>query len=174
HYEVDFYRLWLRRARDFWQQAGPTIPEGARRRLEKLAVRYEEVVARLLALPVTFIHGEFYPSNVLVQETSGALRVCPVDWEMAAVGPGLIDLAALTAGTWTGEEKAALATAYHGALRPDGGWPPPLDVFLTALDVCQLHLAMQWLGWSLDWSPPPEHAWNWLEEALRLSEKLGL
>jgi len=32
---------------------------------------------------------------------------------------------------------------------------------------------MQWLGWSPDWSPPPEHRRNWLREALRLAEKLG-
>ena len=30
------------------------------------------------------------------------------------------------------------------------------------------------LGWSPEWSPPPEHAQNWLGEALRQSEKLGL
>jgi thiamine kinase-like enzyme len=35
-------------------------------------------------------------------------RVCPVDWEMAAVGPGLIDLAALTAGWWTAHDSRAV------------------------------------------------------------------
>ena len=31
---------------------------------------------------------------------------------------------------------------------------------------CRLHLALQWLGWSPDWRPPPEHAHDWLGEAL--------
>jgi hypothetical protein len=93
---------------------------------------------------------------------------------MAAVGPGLIDLAALTVGKWTQAEKVALATAYHETLRPADGWPPPLDAFLTELDFCHLHLAVQWLGWSLDWSPPREHARDWVAEARHLTNKLGL
>jgi hypothetical protein len=54
-----------------------------------------------------------------------------------------------------------------------GGWSGPED-FLVALDLCHLHLAVQWLGWSPRWTPPPEHTHNWLDEALRLAEKLGL
>jgi hypothetical protein len=33
---------------------------------------------------------------------------------------------------------------------------------------------VQWLGWSPDWSPPAEHAHDWLGEALHLADKLGL
>jgi len=36
------------------------------------------------------------------------------------------------------------------------------------------HLALQWLGWSADWTPPPEHARDWLVEALAAAERLGL
>jgi Phosphotransferase enzyme family len=74
--------------------------------IEKLFGNYDRVVERLLEFPVTFLHGEFYASNVLVVcEEGEGWRVCPVDWEMAAVGPGLIDLAALTAGRWTADER---------------------------------------------------------------------
>jgi aminoglycoside phosphotransferase (APT) family kinase protein len=173
-YDDDFYRLWLRRARAFLDRAELSKSADARRGIEWLAKRYDRVVEHLIALPVTLIHGEFYASNVLVHRTAEKLRVCPIDWEMAAVGPGLIDLAALTAGRWTADEKAALALAYHAALPPHENWPPAPDVFLTALDYCRLHLAVQWLGWSLEWSPPPEHAQDWLGEALSLAEKLGL
>ena len=173
-YNGDFYRLWLRRAQAFMRKAEPSRSRKARHRLEWLAARYDQVIDRLLALPTTFIHGEFYASNVLVQEAAGELRVCPVDWEMAAIGPGLIDLAALTAGTWIEEEKQSLTLAYHAALAPTRGWPPEPDAFLTALDCCQLHLALQWLGWAPAWSPPPDQAQDWLNEALHLAEKLEL
>jgi len=142
--------------------------------MERLARSYDRVVERLEKLPVTFIHGEFYASNVLVHETEGKPRVCPVDWEMAAVGPGLVDLAALTAGGWNAEEKKALALAYHAALVPRDGWPPAPEEFLRALDHCRLHLAVQWLGWASGWSPPPEHTQDWLGEALSLAGKLRL
>jgi hypothetical protein len=64
--------------------------------------------------------------------------------------------------------------AYHAALVPREDWPPAPEAFLVALDHCRLHLAVQWLGWSPGWSPPPEHAQDWLGEALGLAEKLGL
>ena len=115
-YDADFYRLWIRRARAAsrvaWDRSGSSRSGGVRRGVERLSRNYDRVVEHLMALPETFIHGEFYASNVLVQETArGELRVCPVDWEMAAVGPGLIDLAALTAGGWTADEKTDLALA---------------------------------------------------------------
>jgi hypothetical protein len=93
---------------------------------------------------------------------------------MAAVGPGLVDLAALVAGGWSAQERTALAMAYfeESTLR-DAGWSGEAQ-FLSALDYCRLHLAVQWLGWSPAWSPPPEHAHDWLREALGLAEKLEL
>jgi hypothetical protein len=166
-YDGAFYRRWPQRAVAF-VKAGHD-----RGRLEWLADRYEQVVERLAELPVTFLHGEFYASNVLVQHTADGLRVCPVDWEMAAVGPGLIDLAALTAGKWTEEARRELALAYHAELAPGGGGVMTAEAFLEALDCCRLHLAVQWLGWSPVWSPPPEHAQDWLREALTLAERLA-
>jgi hypothetical protein len=172
-YDAGFYRRWADRARASLGRVGRRLPRDARRGMEQLFENYDRVVGHLVALPVTFVHGEFYASNVLVREEEG-LRVCPVDWEMAAVGPGLIDLAALTAGGWTADEREALAFAYRAALVPRENWPPAPDAFLVALDYCRLHLAVQWLGWSPGWSPPPEHAQGWLGEALGLAEKLGL
>src|SRR5947209_6646174 len=75
------------------------------RRLPAIAAGFPAVVERLLALPRTLIHNEFYPSNVLIERRREGVRVCPVDWEMAARGPALIDLAALTAGNWNETER---------------------------------------------------------------------
>jgi hypothetical protein len=175
-YDANFYRRWMDRARASLRRAEPPLPGDAWRSIERLAGNYDRVTGRLARLPVTFIHGEFYASNVLVHEGGEGLRVCPVDWEMAAVGPGLIDLAALTAGGgWTAEEKTALSMAYHAELAPHavGRWADP-EEFLLALDHCRLHLAVQRLGWASGWSPQPEHAQDWLGEALGLAEKLGL
>jgi hypothetical protein len=93
---------------------------------------------------------------------------------MAAVAPGVMDLAALTCGRWTDGEKRTLALAYHSMLEPSAGWLSGPEPLLAALDLCQLHLAVQWLGWSLDWSPPLKNSCNWLNEAVRLAEKLRI
>jgi hypothetical protein len=141
-YDETFFRIW---------------PERAQLEL----ARYDEVAERLAQLPTTVVHGELYASNVLVAPG----RVCPVDWELAGIGPGVLDVAALTIG-WPDEERSALVDAYRSALHDP---PEPEDV-----DRAALQLAIQWLGWSAEWTPPPEHARDWRAEIARLAERLGL
>ncbi|MGI8825514.1 MAG: phosphotransferase [Chloroflexota bacterium] len=71
-HDGDYYRLWLRRAQDFSRIRG-----NSRRFIEGLTTRYDRVVERLVTLPPTLIHGEFFASNVLVQQSSEGGRVCP-------------------------------------------------------------------------------------------------
>ena len=171
-YDAAYYRRWLRRARASLHSH--VLASTARRDLDWLAPRHERAVEQLVALPATFIHGEFYASNVLIEQHADELRICPVDWELAAIGPGLIDLAALTAGDWTEQERETLAMAYYARLPQSGGWPPSPDVFLAALDCCRLHLAVQWLGWSGRSTQAPHEGRDWLGEAVRLAARLNL
>jgi hypothetical protein len=182
-HDAAYYRGWLERALGFATEAGPAGAVGpagagggaaeagrageAARFLEGLGERYGEVVQALLALPRTVIHGDFHASNVLVGGEPGALRVAPVDWELAAHGPGLIDLAALVSGGWSDEERAEMARAYAGAAGLAGVSPQELDL-------ARLHLAVQWLGWARDWQPPPEQRRDWLAEAQEIAARLGL
>jgi hypothetical protein len=143
-YDAEYFAIW---------------PDRARRGNADLAdvvAGYERVVEILSGMPATFVHGEFYASNVLV----AGRRIAPVDWEMAGVGPGALDLAALITG-WGAEERATIVAGYG-------------DVASESLDAAELHLALQWLGWSSDWTPPPEHARDWLAVALAAAERLGL
>jgi len=128
--------------------------------------RYDEAAAELAALPARFVHGEFYPSNVIVERAP--LRVCPVDWEMASIGPAAMDLAALTTG-WGDAERERLLRAYAGAAGEATVLALEGDV-----DRCRLHFALQWLGWSPEWRAPREHAHDWLGEALALARSLEL
>jgi hypothetical protein len=164
-YDAAYYGRWIERAVTFADRREPS----QRHAIGQIADRYDRVVERLTSLPTTLIHGELYASNVIVQETWEGIRVAPVDWETAAIGPGLVDLAALVAGGWSDEQRMAIVQAYIDALPSPGA----RDELLHALDYCRLHLGVQWLGWSPDWSPPPAHAQDWLGEAVRLVERLG-
>lgn len=144
-YDEHFYWKWMERA-------SQNRPE-----LIAVAKRYGEVVERLLALPSAFIHGEFYPSNIMVHDNR---RIRPIDWETGAVGPALMDLAALCSGRLDDARRREAAEAYGADVRD--------------LDDCRLHLAIQWLGWSKDWTPPKEHQQNWLAEAMELAAKVGV
>jgi hypothetical protein len=158
HWTPDYISTWISRASQF-------CPDPAVRVAARCS---DELVERLLRLPAGFIHGELYASNVLVDERSG--RVCPVDWEMAGVGPMLLDLAALTSGAWTGEERREIATAYWRR----AGSSVSLEELLLDLDLCRLFIALQWLGWSRRWTPPSQHAHEWLSDVRVLVEEAGL
>ncbi len=126
---------------------------------------YESVTTRLASLPPTLVHGDLYASNVLV----GDERVCALDWELAGVGPGVLDLAALTLGL-PEADAADLVEAYRRALDR----PPARERLRADLDAARLHLAIQWLGWSPEWTPPPEHARDWRAELPELAARAGL
>ena len=144
--------------------AGPasSYPTNASRGLPQ---HYDTVVDRLLAQTPTFIHGEMYASNVLVDGT----RVCPIDWEMAALGPALVDVAALIAGPgWNeADAMALLGRVLRGAVRRRRG------AARRSRRVPRAYLAVQWLGWSSSWSPPAELAHDWLSVAVAATERLG-
>ena len=165
-YDEQYYASWRGRA----EAALAREPNGAD--AHRLLRTYETVVRRLLELPRTFIHGEFHASNVLVEPLATGWNTTPVDWEMAALAPGLMDLADLTAGKWTPGQRDAMAEAYRDALGAAGASVP--HDFGRELDLCRLHRAVQWLAWSSEWSPPREHAQDWFGEALRVCGRLGI
>ena len=158
-YGRPLYEAWLARALEL-NDAGDVA---------WLADAYPVAIEVLEGIPPVLLHGEFYASNVLV-EPSG--RVRPVDWETASAGPALLDLAALTAGRWSEVERERLAAAYHEEASGAGGVPG--GGFVEQLECCRLHLAVQWLGWSAEWQPPPSQEQFWLAEAARAAERLGL
>jgi aminoglycoside phosphotransferase (APT) family kinase protein len=156
-YDADHLLAWVERAIAL-APAGTlgAAPEAARRAAERLA-----------AWPVSFVHGELYPSNVLVQRSASGPRIRPLDWETAGVGPGILDLAALTSGDWRRGERARVVDVYREALScvPDG--------FDEAFDAARLFVALQWLGWSREWSPPPEHRHDWAADARELAARIA-
>ena len=103
----------------------------------------------------------------------GLSRVCPIDWEMSAHGPGLLDLAALGSGTWSTDERDRLRVSYQHGAHQAGNDVMAAAASTVAINACRLQLCLQWLGWSASWSPPPEHTQNWLAEAMELAETLA-
>jgi Phosphotransferase enzyme family len=125
------------------------------------AQRFEDVVPLLLDCPLTIIHGEYYPPNILWREEV----IYPVDWESAAVAAGEIDLAALTEG-WPPGFVEQCELEYQRARWPEG---PPTG-FERRLAAARLYLHFRWLGSETDRAPS-----LWRFEQLRCEgERLGL
>ena len=148
----------------WWERAARLRPD---RTVARVADRRIEVAQRLLSTPVGLIHGELFASNVIVASDG---RVCPVDWELAGVGPQLLDLAALVAGRWSEGDREAIAREYRAAM-PEA---PAEEEFFEQLDLCRLQLAGQLLAGSRSWTPPAEHAHDWLSDVRTIAPRLGL
>jgi len=131
-YDARYYRGFVNRVIEF--------SKGRRRRSPWLIAacrRGDEFISQLLSAEATIIHGEFYPGNILYK----ARRVCPVDWESAAVAPGELDLASLSEG-WSPNLRASLERAYLAARWPDRA---PAE-FTRTLSAARLYWAFRWLG----------------------------
>ena len=102
-YDAGHYALFARRAESRGVERG-----WAPAWFGDLVRAFERAVGELTEPPLTLIHGECYPDNVLAWGTV----IRPVDWECAAIAAGEVDVAALTE-RWPAETAAACAAAYR-------------------------------------------------------------
>jgi hypothetical protein len=131
-YDAGYYQGFVNRVIEF--------SKGRRRRypwLTSVCGRADEFISQLLSVPPTIIHGEFYPGNILY----GEARLCPVDWESAAIAPGELDLASLTEG-WPPELTGEWEREYATERWPEGA---PVE-FQRTLAAARLYWAFRWLG----------------------------
>jgi Phosphotransferase enzyme family len=68
---------------------------------EQLAVvldGYEQLCRGMASRAATLVHGSYRPANILVCAGPSGPRICPTDWELAAFGSPLYDLAFIADG----------------------------------------------------------------------------
>jgi hypothetical protein len=149
-YDALYYLGWVRRTCQFARTRQREFPW-----LEALARRFPEAIELLNTRP-TVVHGEYFPTNVLYRDRD----ISPVDWESAAVGPGAIDLAALTEG-WRAEVVRECEEAYLTARWPEGT-PENWGAIASA---ARLFHNFRWLGQREEWTVSGTTTWRF--EALR-------
>jgi hypothetical protein len=167
-WDADRLRWGLARAQRHADRRGGSWAE----QLDAAAVVHEVVVERLTSALQTVIHGELYPSNILVAPNAAArggdVRICAIDWETASIGPALIDVAALTEGDWSDDERSALLETY--LLARDGVLSEQSIASASRELVCarlQLAIERAVLPTSVI---PADHARDWFALASRLAE----
>jgi hypothetical protein len=158
-YDAEYYLGWVRRTSLFAGHLHQRFPW-----LRTLCERSEELISSLLRSPLTVIHGEYYPKNILFRGGT----VHPVDWESAAIAAGEIDLAALTAN-WGAEIGHQCELEYQRAR-----WPAdsPGD-FERRLCAARIYLCFRWLGDRPNWTSHPSYL-HWFEQLRSAGESLGL
>lgn len=101
-----------------------------------LLTQVEPMVAKLRQFPATLLHGDFHPGNINLMEDN---EVAVYDWQLASVGPGVLDLVAfINACRWERADlpvtPARLFEIYRdemavrvGLQLSDAGWSEVLD-----------------------------------------------
>jgi len=142
-YDHAYYWTCAERA---WQIL-PNLDAAERRLVERGLECYTKRIDRLGALPCHVIHGQLFGQNIMLRRRNGALKVAVIDWETAALGPGAFDLASLTAGKWTKEEKRLMRAAYFEEYQTATGAHLDREAFYEDLAALILHQSLKWLGW---------------------------
>jgi hypothetical protein len=88
------------------------ISPGLGARLARAAGTYEPVTRAMQHSPRTLLHGAYLPAQILLDPSGEAPRVCPLDWELAGIGPCWYDLAFLADG-FTGDRLDEVVEAYR-------------------------------------------------------------
>src|SRR5205823_11542211 len=93
-HDADFFWSKARAALDAVSAVSPPLAD----RLGGALGRYGRCVEVMAGEPPTLVHGTYKPRHILVDPHARPPRLCPVDWELAAVGSALYDLAFLAYG----------------------------------------------------------------------------
>jgi hypothetical protein len=160
-YNERYFEHWCRRAARLTRPLHRQHPW-----LPKLCSKQNDWLNILMNARKTIVHGEFYAKTLMF----GRDNVFPVDWESTAIGPGEIDLAALTEGNgWPERIVAECVHEYQQARWPEAA-PPE---FRQILDAARIYLHFRWLGEREDWTFGEKNRWRY-GHLRATSERVGL
>lgn len=161
----DYVIAWARRAVSTAASLSAELASRLRRSLDGLGA-----VAELLAgQPPTLVHNDLAPKNVIAGSAASPGRICIVDWELAGVGCGLIDLAHLAHGL-PPEETERMLGLYGEELAGTGLLPRGAEA-KRLFAACQLHGTLYRLAHAGAWRLPPERIEEWIVECGQLKRE---
>ena len=113
--------------------------------LARIVERYNPLINVLVAQPITLVHGAYIPWHILLDLSCEPVRVCPVDWELAALGPTLYDLAFFTDGVEP-KTRDRIWDAYRQAAIQHNVPVPERGQMRNIIDCFRLHRIFDWLS----------------------------
>lgn len=143
------------------------------RRLERLVASWERVVAPIAAQPVTVVHNDLSRKNVIVSTATVPARICFVDWEMAGIGCGLLDLVHLRYQRLDPASDRRMLAEYADALSGTGLLPANRRELRELFAACELHRTVYRLARCGSWGKPREYVADRIAAAERLWSGLG-
>jgi aminoglycoside phosphotransferase (APT) family kinase protein len=139
--------------------------------LARVMAGYGPVAEMIARQPPTLVHNDLAPKNVLADRSSDPARICFVDWEMAGVGCGLMDLVVLKYGLDPADDQT-MCSVYCEALAGTGLLPPSRQDLERLFVACELQRSVYRLAHSAAWKIPIERVDQWVTEARQFQERV--
>jgi aminoglycoside phosphotransferase (APT) family kinase protein len=134
---------------------------------------YAAMIERFCAGRRTLVHGSYRPKNILIDTRAGPVRVCPIDWELAAIGPQFHDLACLANEVDRRPVIERFCEAYATSAGAAGLAVPEASEMLAKLDRLRLHRVLRSLARSVEWAYPDSAVSKLVAKAERVRHELG-
>jgi aminoglycoside phosphotransferase (APT) family kinase protein len=167
-FDAAYFSDWAGRALAAVAGGAPALAA----KLRHVVSHYECAIDVLVRQPLTLVHNDLAPKNVLADRSSSPARICFVDWEMAGVGCGLLDLVHLKYGLDSDNDRRMVA-AYCEGLAGTGLLPPEPRELDRLLAACELHKTLYRLAFSQTWGLPPPRVEEWVREAQAFIDRLA-
>lgn len=166
--DAPYFRDWAARAVAAARAESPALGAAL-----APAVRDYDVVAGLLAAqPPTLVHNDLAPKNVIVDRTATPALIRIVDWEMAGVGCGLLDLVDLACGLSDADARR-MRDAYAAELEGTGILPADAAGRERLLAAGELHRALYRIAFARRWGVDGDRVAGWIREACRLRSAIA-
>jgi hypothetical protein len=163
----DYLLAWAERAVTAVSSLSAELASRLRPTVDDLAT----AVDLLAEQPPTLVHNDLAPKNVIADTSASPDRTCIVDWEMAGVGCGLMDLAHLTYGL-SASEAQRMFDLYSEELAGTGLMPPDEEgkrLFAS----CLLHGTLYRLAHADVWRLPLERVEEWIAESEEFNREVA-
>jgi aminoglycoside phosphotransferase (APT) family kinase protein len=139
-------------------------------RLRSVVADYPQAADLIAEQGVTLVHNDCAPKNVLGAPGERPTRICFVDWELAGVGCGLVDLVHLRHGL-DNDAGGAMLAAYSAAVAGTDLLPPEPDRE-RLVAACELERLLHRLWRSRFWNIGPAAVAAWVADAETLAEQV--
>jgi hypothetical protein len=163
-HDVNFFGSILERALQAVFQISTPLAD----RFAKTVNGYERLIAIMTSQPLTLVHGAYLPSQILVDVDAGTPRICPVDWELAALGSVLYDFAFLVDG-FDPQRRDRLWEAYREKASKYNIPVPENDEVGYIVNCFRLHKVINWLSQATDRQYPEKD----VAKLVRMVEQLS-
>jgi hypothetical protein len=166
--DAGYFRAWGERARGAVARQSSELGE----RLARLLAKDNGAWDLLADQPPTLVHNDLACKNVVADRSVTPTRIVIVDWELAGVGCGFLDLVHLKYGLDAAGD-AAMVAAYRSQLESTCLLPPDDHDFDRLVAACELHKTLYRLAHSPAWNLPLDRLTQWVADADRFLADAG-